>query len=509
MLIKKRNITTQELLTFLLLFLVMSLKYLGFYLTPNQEEYFLLAKLFIHPEFLPNTFTAYDVPGTRILFQYIAGFFLQYMSFESFAFWSGCVNFLLYSFILTKIFKKLNFSVIEALIVIAVFFLPKQNFFGGEWMIRGFEGKTLAYVFVLWSLYEFLGKKYLTGVILAAFSVYFHVLVGGWYSIIIFGYLLLKEGFFRCFKFGIIYIFLVSPVMIYLFTNYFVDNPSIINGMNTNWIYTALRNSRHTYPFKSLDFFVTKFLGGTILTLISYMLCIFYFRRCKDENLAFFNTLNIIIFTQQFLFLLIAAFDKNGFILKYYPFRLSCLAVLFMYIILVLYTKKYLLLLFPENLTGKIKDKSKIIWSLTIILIMSFVGVSLKDNLRHIKSYNDSIKQKSELYKFVRNNTLKNDVFIFYKHENRFKYADLSFMRNTQREVFSIKKFIPTSSRAIYAWYIRLQENNKLDKNISYLREIENKYKIDYLLSASSREDKSLKLIYKDKRYYLYKIKKV
>lgn len=499
MFLKKLNVTARDVSTFLLLFLTMT-RFLGFYVAPNEENYFLLSKLFLHPELLPHTFTAYDVPGTRILFQYISGFFLQFMSYESFALWSRTVNYLLYSLIFTKIFKKLDFNLLESLFVIAVLFLSRQDFFGDEWMIKSFESKTLAYVFVLWSIYHLLEKHYTRGVLFAALSIYFHILVGGWYAMVIFIYLLFKEGFFRTSKMGALYILVAAPFIAYLFTNYFMDNPITVNGINTNWIYTAIRVPHHTYPFKSADYFVSHFLRGSLMAFISFMLSLFYFRRLKDEELSFFNTLNIIIFTQQFLFLAIAYFDTNGFLLRYYPFRLSCLAALFTYIILVLYAKRHFLSVLPKHLAEIIRARSRFMAGVVLIVIAFFVVSSMGRHMRNIRKYNGEEARKAGLYSWVKNNTCKDDVFILRG------YDDLGFIRNTDREVFSIFKFVPTRSRAIYEWYVRFMENERFNNDISHIKKIRDAYRVDYVVSTKAAGDARLDLVYKDKAYFLYKI---
>lgn len=53
----------------------------------------------------------------------------------------------------------------------------------GEWLIRGFESKVIAYAFVFWSAAAMLDRRLLTAAICSGIAVSFHPLVGVWHAV--------------------------------------------------------------------------------------------------------------------------------------------------------------------------------------------------------------------------------------------------------------------------------------------------------------------------------------
>ena len=75
-------------------------------------------------------------------------------------FFGRIINFLLISVPLAFIFNHLKFKWIHTLIIIQLFVMSSQNFFGGEWMIGGLEPKSFAYIFIFYGFYYFLQQNY-------------------------------------------------------------------------------------------------------------------------------------------------------------------------------------------------------------------------------------------------------------------------------------------------------------------------------------------------------------
>ena len=65
-----------------------------------------MAKQFINPEWISNSFTLTEFAGTRIAFQLIVGTLLQWVDFETMAFYGRLLNFALISIPLAMLFKN-------------------------------------------------------------------------------------------------------------------------------------------------------------------------------------------------------------------------------------------------------------------------------------------------------------------------------------------------------------------------------------------------------------------
>ena len=73
----------------ILLFLILSLNFLSFNLSDNEEAQLSLAKQFMDHAWLPDSFMFNEWPGNRLLYQLISGFLLRYIEFEPFVFFAA------------------------------------------------------------------------------------------------------------------------------------------------------------------------------------------------------------------------------------------------------------------------------------------------------------------------------------------------------------------------------------------------------------------------------------
>src|SRR3972149_2349226 len=183
--------------TKLLIFIILCLVKLGFNLDGNEEQYLAFSKQFLNPGWVPNSVSLHDVPGTRILFQYIFGFLLQYFSFETVAFIGRLISYTLFADVFGKIFKQLNINNLSVLFIFSTVLLSYQSIFAGGWMFGDIESKVFAYFFVLYSIYFLLLEKHFKAIVFSGIAVYWHILVGGWFILIYFVYLLVIRISFK------------------------------------------------------------------------------------------------------------------------------------------------------------------------------------------------------------------------------------------------------------------------------------------------------------------------
>jgi len=484
----------------ILIFLILSFRSLSFTLTGNEEQYFAYAKLFFNPSWIENSFSFSEPVGARFLFQYIAGFLLYLFDFEQVAFVGRLLNFALFAFPLAKLFRRFQFSNLATASILILFYLPHQTFFANEWIFKGFEAKTLAYVFVFYSIYFLAEQKFYKSILFAAFAAYFHILVGGWFAIGVFVYLLINQLVIRkIFTLGVFFIILNLPLLVFLFLNLKLGEPTVIEGVNTNWIYVYFRNPHHIAPFLSWAYFVRYFLVGVMVSFAFFLLCLTYFKKLKNANIQILNNLNIAFFSIQFLMLLLAYFDKNGDILKYYPFRTSALSIFFIFMELALILKYW------YNKQKWSVSRKLIVPSIFFVLSLAYFSVKANNTINLVISYLQAPQeaQLTAVAYWAKENSKPDDVFLLLDAPH---FEDLSFVRKAERERFVAFKFIPTTKTKMYNWYMRLQEKERVQKDISYLFKLKKIHRLNYLISRKPILNGGLRLVYTNQKYYLYLI---
>jgi len=83
---------------------------------------------------------------------------------------------------------------------------------------------------------------------------------------------------------------------------------------------------------------------------------------------------------------------------------------------------------------------------------------------------------------------------------------DLDFVRRTDRDRFSVSKFVPTSNLLIYDWYRRVQEKDRVRGDIAVIGELAKKYRIDFVVSRTPLDNPRLRLVYSNGYYFLYSL---
>lgn len=469
----------------LLFFIILCLNFLSFKLTSNEEVYLPLAKQFMDPSWIPHSFMFTEWPGTRYLFQCLAGFALKYLSFEQVAFTGRMLVFMIIVFPVGGFFKRLQITNLAAILLFQLYLL-RQNYFAGEYIFGDFEPKSLAYIAVFAGLNCLLDRKYLLAVVYAVISSYFHILVGGWFFLLVFLYTFFSvKSWILSVKQGMLFALLIAPMAIYLARVIFIDG-SVIEGVNIDRVSVFFRNAHHLAPFYLKQHLVRtslQVLGSAVL----FIFTLFVFRKKKGPLFDELYLLNVIILTILFISLPISLVDKNGTFLKFYLFRLAGVGMLLMYI----YIYKFL------SVQWKAPETLKLIFitaGFYLILAASFSTVS-----KFI--HPDANPDYQQLDAYVTSHTGLNDVFLSLSDDY------ISFSRNTRREVFVIYKFDPGGGKKIYEWYHRICERDKLNQNEGYLDEMLTHYRLDYLLSDHLLDKQThLNIVFYNKTFYLYKI---
>ncbi len=494
-----------------LIVVVLSIFYIGFHLYFNEEIYFAFSKAYMDPQWIPNSTLFTDFAGTRILFQAIFGWVLSHLSFENLAFYGRLLGYILLAFPIAAIAKNLRINNIVLVFWLTAFFVPQQNFYAGEWIFGGFETKTIAYVFVFWSIWFLFKERFLPAVLFAAFSIYWHMLVGGWYTLYLFIYLLITMGLQR--KFILYWLYaglLLLPFVVYIYLGLMSGNENIIKGVNIGYLYAYVRNPHHIGIFKTWEYFYHYHMLKVLVAIGAFALALTTYRKQIPEKYKWINSFLIIILAQNLLFLIVALFDKNGYVAKFYPWRGSSLAMFFFQLASIAMLRHVWLPKLYLTVTAKysmVRAKAFYSLQMSLFLAISVVILGLRiDNRMESKKINKPLwAEVDELASNLKSVSDKGDTFMLNGKETLF---NITIPRKAERDVYYFFRCIPSQSQSIYDWHMRGLEQDKVKSDLSYLLRSDLDKKIDFIVSMSDLNEEFLDEVYRSKNYRIYEIRR-
>ncbi|MCB8999149.1 MAG: hypothetical protein H6540_03645 [Bacteroidales bacterium] len=492
-----------------LIVVVISLFYISFHPYFNEEIYFGFSKAYMDPQWIPGSTLFTDFAGTRLLFQVIFGWIMKFISFEQMAFFGRLLGYILMAFPLAAIVKELKMNNIVLVFWLTIFFIPQQNFYAGEWIFGGFETKTIAYVFVLWSIFFTFRKEYLKAIIFASVSIYWHMLVGGWYTLYLFIYLLIVLKLQRKFiLYWIVGGIIVLPFVAYIYFGLVSGNENIIHGVNIGYLYAYVRNPHHVGILRDWDYFYHYHAGKVAMAVIAYLIAIFVYRKKIPAKYKWMNTFLIIILSQNLLFLIVALFDKNGFVAKFYPWRGSTLAMLFFQLTTIIMLRYVWLPKFISCLRGKftsLRSAKIYIVQMAAFLLISIVvlGFTVEGRIEKARINEPGWTAVDKAALALKEASKPGDMFMLLGEESLYNVA---LSRKAERDIYYLYRCIPSQSPVIYDWYCRGQEQEKVNADINYLEESGLDKKIDFIVSTKDLNAPFLGKFYDSDGYRIYRV---
>jgi hypothetical protein len=464
--------------------------YLSFELNGNEEQYMLYAKQFMDPDWISSRYLN-EFPGTRLLYQIIIGSFLNYLSFEKVVFIFKLLLCLFYAHSLSKIYKTLKISNVQILLHLPILFLFNQSMFAGSWMFISVEPKGFAYIFILYAFYHYIKAQFKWMALFLIIATYFHVLVGGYVFIFLFGSLIFLERQkvkFEVFKIAGFYVLAIIPLLFYIKT---AISGQVEYSPSVDWIYSYFRSPHHTGIFRDMSYFYSRHFYGISISIIALWFSFYFCKINKDEQLNRVNNFILLSILGVLIAVVIAFFDREGILLKYYPFRINTMTTFALTLLLSAFVFSSFK---PEYL--------KILTQITLLISILFLLRLYKPNVKNLVSYfaqNDK-EALIDISNYIKENTPKDAVVLSF-------LGDLSVNRRMERDRFVVYKFIPAEMSKIPEWYERELFKRKMAGNIDHIKERKESYKIDYLLARNKTNSDLFELITSNKVYYLYKLK--
>lgn len=438
-------------------------------LNDNEEHYFAAARQYFDPAAVPEHSALLGGMPHAFAFYAVAGALLKVTTFETAQMLGRLLAIVLYTIALTRFFRALSFSALDAALVLVAFYLTGQCLVGGEWLFRGLEPKVLAYPAVFWGLTDLIQGRNLRAFLWLAVATWFHFLVGAlWAGLLTLALWFDGRSVRELSKCVLAFAAAVAPLFGYLLLRDYGGAPiSDQAGLPTvGWIITYYREAHHTAPFLSMWSFMA-WLPGLLVTAVILVCAAAYARTSTGDS----RTLALIVCTTCIYLLLAtiaAGVDRGGFLGPFTIFRPSSMA-LFLALVLAI---RWLGSTGASGVSAKLATVAIALAVTVPALALNGVGPVLKQAEAHLRL--------APLYKYVAGSTGANDRFLI---EPKLERSFLSFERRAGRALLVMNKFIPAEPHDVLEWYRRRKFQEQL---FAQGCTSDGAYHVDYLIAAKA-----------------------
>jgi len=158
----------------------------------NEADVLPLARQSAEPSWIPNDWYLTQNAEYRFAFQRIAGPLVRDLGFIPAALVGRAACYALAAAGLAVIAGAIGLRpwMLVLAVVALITFQGKQSTTGGEWFVGGFEAKAVAWGLALLAIGLALYHRHAMAALLAGLAATFHILVGGWVSVVLWGWLL-------------------------------------------------------------------------------------------------------------------------------------------------------------------------------------------------------------------------------------------------------------------------------------------------------------------------------
>ena len=454
-----RLILTAALLAAFLLYIHMAPTRWG----ESEIVYFDLALRHVSPDQFGPYHAIFDSSRARDFGFLTIGNAIKLFGMEGALIFMRIVMAVLYASALAMLAKSLELSVAEIMLAILAFLVAQQSYFGGEWMFRAVDPKTLAYAAVIASLALALRDRRTSALILAVLATYFHFLVGGFWALAIVVLIALHTGsYLRAVQFLAIYTILVLPLVgLVAYEQFFLAAEGGPNpGLSTNQIYSEIRVPHHVAPFKQLKLWLPG-IGGALGVTALLAICVHWPppppvpSKSRATILLLARWLLILYIYLLFFALPVAYFDRHThWFGPFFLFRPASLVLLLTLMLGVLWLRE---------LIGAAESRRPIVaLMLAMLLSLSVVRVSFASYDMLVMPQlplEKSLKpQDRAVIDWVRNHTEPDAVVVLEpSYDTDFLFPWMAFERFIRRPTLVSYKSVPTLKHEILRWYALVQ----------------------------------------------------
>lgn len=278
----------------------------------NEFPYLLRLIKEFQPEFLLNDWTFSAPANEHWLFNRIFGFPALFVQIEILGWLGRIAVWSLTLIVLLRIGKLWEISLLKTAAVLALWLALGQSMVADEWIIGGFEAKSVSYIFLLTALYRFSLRQRFLPAILLGIAFAFHPAVGLWSALAV-GVALIwtKIPLKTVVVIGGLILLFALPGIVPLFFEQFADSPDSAEA----WRYVILVR----FPWHFDPFYFSK--SATLLLLGMFVFNFVFFRRSEYFAMQFLLKFQIalaIFFLAAFVLRWLELFEW----LRFLPVRL-------------------------------------------------------------------------------------------------------------------------------------------------------------------------------------------
>lgn len=297
----------------------------------NEVDILPIARQFADPGWIPQDWYLNQAPGYRFLFTVIFGNLAAAVGLFATSVIGRLVCYSLVALGLVLIGRCLGLKLPLLLVAVGLFLYvnPVQGMAAQEWLVKSLEAKAVAYGLVLLAIFCLLKRYDRPTALLLGFATSFHVLVGGWATLIVLAKLLTSRpaklrSLSHFLELGLIYLLASAFAIPPIFSHLFAESGS--GAVSASFIYVFLRLPHHLNPlawgggwWQIPAAFLLVLLGSmAVLKRTQSTQPVEQYRARVD--LFQLTLLSLIPFG---LGVLIAPFDQQGSWLQYYLFRVG------------------------------------------------------------------------------------------------------------------------------------------------------------------------------------------
>ncbi len=146
----------------------------------NEAHYLTKAKHYWNPAFCPDDFFLSSADA-HLVFYWVCGWLTLFFDLETVAWVGRAFSWVLLASSLVSIGQRVCFEKLAGLFVGGAFvILTEVCHLAGEWVVGGFEAKTIAYGLAFWGIRFAMDARWRGVWLLTGTAAAFHVLAGGW-----------------------------------------------------------------------------------------------------------------------------------------------------------------------------------------------------------------------------------------------------------------------------------------------------------------------------------------
>ncbi len=428
----------------LVLWVVMILAYLFYAVTGSI---LCEIKQWATPSWLPRDWYLNLPPDSRLLFDSLSGIAARFVDLHLLAFVLRPCGWALMAYGLARIVCDLRLPLFWTVSMFLAFLYGfHQNFVAGEWYFFTIESKVPAYGFVFLALSSLMRDRRSESAFFMGLATSFHVLVGAWAFLawlfvqlvdLIQGKVRLPEvlkslcWYLPAASFGL---FAIISNLLDNMRHGQLAHPGLPEA---SYIYVFARHPHHLSPWEwpEASFWLPFYFGVLILFGWLGFGKRWISQEEKLSRLSRFLVGAMLIFGAG---LIIACFDHNGHLLKYYWFRLGSSMVPFG--LLLILARLAAVYVWPR--WGRWHSAAYAVLAIALCVVSA----------RFVIAAHHQMSEKEEpIYAWIKSHTSQDAIFFV-------EPMDQDFNLKAERAIVVTIKNVPTRDQLLYEWAYRLQD---------------------------------------------------